>query len=87
MQGRNDVQQALARVRQAARRDKDMRFTAFLRHVYHPALKERFAKFGLELHPDKTRLMEFGTWARKNRARSGEGKPETFTGSPPTTRR
>lgn len=42
------------------------------------ALKERFAKFGLELHPDKTRLMEFGPWARKNRAARGEGKPETF---------
>ncbi len=42
------------------------------------ALKERFAKFGLELHPEKTRLIEFGPWARKNRAARGEGKPETF---------
>jgi len=42
------------------------------------ALKERFAKFGLELHPDKTRLIEFGPWARKNRARNGEAKPEPF---------
>jgi len=42
------------------------------------ALKERFAKFGLELHPDKTRLIEFGPWARKNRAARDEGKPETF---------
>ena len=42
------------------------------------ALRERLAKFGLELHPDKTRLIEFGPWARKNRARRGEGKPETF---------
>ena len=43
-----------------------------------PALRERFAKFGLELHPDKTRLIEFGPWARKDRAARGEGKPETF---------
>jgi len=41
-------------------------------------LKERFAKFKLELHPDKTRLIEFGPWAAKNRAERGEGKPETF---------
>lgn len=41
-------------------------------------LKERFAKFGLELHPDKTRLIEFGPWARKNYAARGKGKPETF---------
>jgi len=41
-------------------------------------LKERFAKFNLELHPDKTRLIEFGPWAAANRARRGEGKPETF---------
>jgi len=42
------------------------------------ALKERFATFGLELHPEKTRLIEFGQFARKNRAARGEGKPETF---------
>ena len=41
-------------------------------------LRERFAKFGLELHPDKTRLVEFGRYARSNRARRGQGKPETF---------
>jgi group II intron reverse transcriptase/maturase len=41
-------------------------------------LKERFAKFRLELHPDKTRLIEFGPWAAKNRAKRGLGKPETF---------
>jgi group II intron reverse transcriptase/maturase len=41
-------------------------------------LRERLAKFGLELHPEKTRLIEFGPWARKNRARRGENKPETF---------
>jgi Retron-type reverse transcriptase len=42
------------------------------------ALKERFAKFGLELHPEKTRLIEFGPVARRNRAAQGKGKPETF---------
>jgi group II intron reverse transcriptase/maturase len=41
-------------------------------------LRERFATFGLELHPEKTRLLEFGPWARKDRERRGEGKPETF---------
>ena len=41
-------------------------------------LQERFAKFGLELHPEKTRLLEFGRWATANRRRRGEGKPETF---------
>ena len=41
-------------------------------------LRERLAKFGLELHPEKTRLLEFGSWAGKNRERRGQGKPETF---------
>lgn len=41
-------------------------------------LKDRFAKFGLELHPDKTRLIEFGRDARRNRRERGEGKAETF---------
>ncbi len=42
------------------------------------ALRERFAKFGLELHPDKTRLIEFGRRAARDRAARGLGKPETF---------
>jgi len=42
------------------------------------ALKERLARFHLELHPDKTRLMEFGRFAAENRERRTEGKPETF---------
>jgi RNA-directed DNA polymerase len=42
-------------------------------------LRERFAKFGLELHPDKTRLIEFGRHAARDRAARGEGKPETFS--------
>ncbi len=41
-------------------------------------LRERFAKFGLELHPEKTRLLEFGPFAAENRRRAGKGKPETF---------
>jgi RNA-directed DNA polymerase len=41
-------------------------------------LRERFAKFGLELHPDKTRLIEFGRHAARARAARGVGKPETF---------
>jgi group II intron reverse transcriptase/maturase len=42
------------------------------------ALRERFAQFGLELHPDKTRILEFGRYAADNRAARGAGKPETF---------
>jgi RNA-directed DNA polymerase len=38
----------------------------------------RFAKFGLELHPDKTRLIEFGRFAAERRSERGLGKPETF---------
>jgi len=41
-------------------------------------LRDRFAKFGLELHPDKTRLFEFGRNAAEHRCREGLGKPETF---------
>ena len=41
-------------------------------------LKERLAKFGLDLHPDKTRLIEFGRFAKADRKRRGQGKPETF---------
>ncbi len=41
-------------------------------------LQERLAKFGLELHQGKTRLIEFGKFAAANRAKREEGKPETF---------
>jgi len=41
-------------------------------------LRGRFAKFGLELHPGKTRLIEFGRFAAANREKRGAGKPETF---------
>ena len=40
--------------------------------------RDRLGKFGLELHPDKTRRIEFGRYAELNRKRRGEGKPETF---------
>ena len=41
-------------------------------------LRGRLAKFGLGLHPDKTRLIEFGRYAARDRARRGLGRPETF---------
>ncbi|MCG6534281.1 MAG: RNA-directed DNA polymerase, partial [Syntrophales bacterium LBB04] len=41
-------------------------------------LRERFARFGLALHPDKTRILEFGRFAEEDRSRRGEKKPETF---------
>jgi hypothetical protein len=46
---------------------------------YLRELGERFEKFGLALHPDKTRLIEFGRFAAENRRKRGERKPETFT--------
>jgi RNA-directed DNA polymerase len=41
-------------------------------------LQGRLREFGLELHPEKTRLIEFGRYAAERRGRRGEGKPETF---------
>src|SRR6202162_2508586 len=41
-------------------------------------LTERMKKFNLELHPEKTRLLEFGPFAINDRQRRGDGKPETF---------
>jgi hypothetical protein len=41
--------------------------------------QERLAKFGLEIHPEKTRLIEFGRFAASDRRKRGQGKPETFT--------
>ena len=43
------------------------------------AFRERLAKFGLELNAEKTRLIEFGRFARSNRQARGEGEPESFT--------
>ena len=42
------------------------------------AVRERLQRFSLTLHPDKTRLIEFGRHAAANRERRGLGKPETF---------
>lgn len=41
-------------------------------------LRERFAQFGLDLHPEKTRLIEFGRFARAKQKTQDQGKPETF---------
>ena len=41
-------------------------------------LAERLSQFGLSLHPNKTRLLEFGRFAASRRQRVGQGKPETF---------
>jgi RNA-directed DNA polymerase len=45
---------------------------------FRAELTERMKKFHLELHPEKTRLLEFGPYAIQNRQKRGEGKPETF---------
>jgi RNA-directed DNA polymerase len=41
-------------------------------------LRERMKRFGLNLHPEKTRLIEFGRFAAETRDKRGQGKPETF---------
>ena len=41
-------------------------------------LQERFAEYGLTLHPTKTRMIQFGRYAELNRREQGKGKPETF---------
>jgi group II intron reverse transcriptase/maturase len=46
--------------------------------IFRIELTERLAKFGLELHKDKTRLIEFGRFAALDRKKRGEGKPESF---------
>lgn len=45
---------------------------------FRRALEQRLEKFGLQLHPEKTRLIEFGRYAHLNRRARGEGKPESF---------
>jgi hypothetical protein len=52
--------------------------TRWLGDRFRASLGERLRKFGLELHPEKTRRIEFGRYAEPNRKRRGEGKPETF---------
>ena len=44
-----------------------------------PYVRMRFEQFGLELHGEKTRLLEFGRHAAERRQRRGLGKPETFS--------
>jgi hypothetical protein len=101
MQSWGNALAGLHRVREAARRDKRLRFTALLHHVSVALLansfyalkrqaaradaerflrewRDRLQKFGLELHPGKTRLIEFGRFAVRNRKQQGERKPETF---------
>ena len=46
--------------------------------VFRRRLEERFRKYGLELAEEKTKILEFGRFARQNRERRGEGKPNTF---------
>jgi len=46
--------------------------------VFLEALRDRLASFGLKLHPEKTRLIEFGRFAESNRKQRGEGKPDSF---------
>lgn len=46
---------------------------------FYELLKGRMAHFGLEMEESKTRLIEFGRFAEKNRRERGEGKPDTFT--------
>ena len=41
-------------------------------------MRQRLEQFALSLHPDKTRLIEFGRYAIEHRAARGLGKPETF---------
>jgi RNA-directed DNA polymerase len=45
---------------------------------FRTALQKRLGNFGLEVHPDKTRLFRFGRYAEKERHERGQGKPETF---------
>jgi hypothetical protein len=47
--------------------------------LFWDAMRRRFEQFALELHGDKTRLLEFGRYAAERRQRRGFGKPETFT--------
>ena len=46
--------------------------------MFQEVIGKRFAKFGMELAEEKTKIMEFGRFAEANRKKRGEGKPETF---------
>ena len=66
--------------------DQAMTLAAIDRLVHHATILEmnvesyrkRFEEFSLSLHPDKTRLIEFGRFAAVERRRRGLAKPETF---------
>jgi RNA-directed DNA polymerase len=45
---------------------------------FRDAMRDRLREFSLSLHPDKTRLIEFGRFAAQNCKRRGRSKPETF---------
>jgi len=47
-------------------------------HRFKVDLNKRLSKFGLNIHPDKTRLIQFGRYAQRDRLAQGNGKPETF---------
>ena len=47
--------------------------------AFYELLKKRMRYFGLEMEESKTRLVEFGRYAARDRKQRGEGKPETFT--------
>jgi RNA-directed DNA polymerase len=47
-------------------------------HRFLDMMRKRFEEFALSLHPEKTRLIEFGRYAVHNREQRGLGKPETF---------
>ena len=52
--------------------------TAPIRGAGRGALQARLTQFGLTLHPEKTRLIEFGRYAEQQRRQRGEERPETF---------
>lgn len=52
--------------------------TRYEAEVFRERLEERFRKYGLELAKEKTKILEFGRFAKENRRARGKGKPETF---------
>ncbi len=48
-------------------------------NAFHEAMCVRMKQFALQVHPEKTRIVEFGRYAAERRGRRGLGKPETFT--------
>src|ERR1700761_220714 len=52
--------------------------TSPIARAMREALASRLSRFGLELHPDKTRVIRFGRFAADGCAKDGRRKPETF---------